>query len=189
MSVGQANPVTGAITQVNTNFVNAEAIDTSGIDFSIRYTYDAGRWGTFQPSFEGTFIIDYDIIDPTTGEVDGAGSRNFTNIGSPTPELRWNAGLVYQNGPFFYNFFARHIDSLDDDQNPGMTVDNQTRFDMQWGVDLAEWVNLTESAVFTVGVTNLTDEEPPFVLTNGGFESRVHDPRGRLVRFGLDIEF
>jgi len=183
------DPTTGAITQVNTNFVNAEAIDTSGLDFGIRYTYDAGRWGTFQPSFEGTFIIDYDIIDPSTGEVDGAGSRNFTNIGSPTPELRWNAGLNYQNGPFFYNFFARHIDSLDDDQNPGSTVDSQTRFDMQWGVDIGSFTDLTDSAVFTIGVTNLTDEEPPFVLTNGGFESRVHDPRGRLVRFGLDIEF
>ncbi|MEO0882881.1 MAG: TonB-dependent receptor [Pseudomonadota bacterium] len=183
------DPVAGAITQVNTNFTNAEAIDTSGIDFSIQYTFDADRWGTFRPSFEGTYIIDYDIIDPTAGEIDGEGSRNFTNIGAPTPQLRWNAGLTYSNGPFFYNFFARFIDDLEDDQNPGMTVDDQTRFDMQWGVDLAEWINLTESAVFTVGVTNLTDEEPPLVLTGGGFESRVHDPRGRLVRFGLNIEF
>ncbi|MEM9667846.1 MAG: TonB-dependent receptor [Pseudomonadota bacterium] len=183
------DPAVGAITQVNTNFTNAEAIDTSGLDFSVRYTHDAGRWGTFSPSLEGTFIIDYDIVDPTAGDIDGEGNRNFTNIGAPTPRLRANLGLTYGNGPFFYNFFARYIGELDDDQNPGALVGDQTRFDMQWGVNLAEFIDLTDSAVFTIGVTNLTNEEPPFVNTGGGFESRVHDPRGRLVRFGLDIQF
>lgn len=183
------NASTGAITQVNSNFANAEAIDTSGLDFKIRYSYDGGVWGVISPSFEATYIIDYDIIDPTSGEVDGAGSRNFTNIGAPTPEFRWNVGVGYTNGPFFSNFFARRIDNLDDDQNPGAVVDGQTRYDIQFGADIAQFINLTESAVLTIGVLNLTDEDPPFVNTGGGFESRVSDPRGRLVRLGIDIAF
>jgi len=184
-----ADPIAGTITQVNTQFVNADSIDTSGIDYSFAYTYDAGEWGTFRPSFEGTFIIDYDLVDPSAGPIAGADSRNFTNIGSPTPQNRWNAGLNYFNGPFSANFYARRIGSLDDDQNPGATVAGQTRFDIQFNADLSAFTNFGKSTVFTVGVTNLTDEEPPFVATGGGFESRVADPRGRLVRFGLKAEF
>ena len=182
------DPVTGIITTVNTNFTNAEAIDTSGIDIKIRYTIDAGEWGVFQPSFQGTWILNYDIIDPVAGPVDASGSRNFTNIGSPTPEVRWNAGLGYRKGAFALDFFARHIGELDDDQNPGSVVESQTRYDIQAGLDVGEWIG-NEATVLTVGVTNLTNELPPPVLTNGGFETRVHDPRGRLIRFGLDLEF
>ena len=183
-----ADPVAGTITQVNTEFVNADSIDTSGVDYSFRYAYDAGQWGVLTPSFEGTLIIDYDIVDPTAGAISGAGSRNFTNIGSPTPQTRWNAGIGYSNGPIFANFFARRIGGFEDDQN-GVDVAGQTRFDIQGGVDVSEWIGFSKSSVFTVQVSNLTDEEPPFVATGGGFESRVSDPRGRLVRFGFKTEF
>ena len=183
------DPASGTITQVNTQFVNADSIDTSGIDYSFRYTYDAGQWGVLTPSFEGTLIIDYDLVDPSAGLIAGAGNRNFTNIGSPTPQTRWNAGLGYANGPVFANFFARRIGGLDDDQNAGARVAGQTRFDIQGGVDVSQWIGFSESSIFTVQVSNLTNEEPPFVATGGGFESRVHDPRGRLVRFGIRTEF
>ncbi len=183
-----ADPIAGTITQVNTEFVNADSIDTSGIDYSFRYDYDAGQWGVFTPSFEGTFIIDYDIVDPSAGAIIGAGSRNFTNIGSPTPESRWNAGIGYSNGPVFANFFARRIGGFEDDQN-GVDVAGQTRFDIQGGIDVSQWIGFTDSSILTVQVSNLTDEEPPFVATGGGFESRVADPRGRLVRFGIRTEF
>jgi len=185
------DPNSGTITQVNTQFVNADSIDTSGVDYSLRYTYDAGALGIFQPSFEGTLIIDYDLVDPSAGAIVGVGSRNQSNIGSPTPETRWNAGLTYLNGPFFANFFARRIGGFEDDQlgNDGAQVAGQTRFDIQGGVDVAEWIGFAKSTVFTVQVTNLTDEEPPFVATGGGFESRVSDPRGRLIRFGVKAEF
>ena len=32
-----------------------------------------------------------------------------------------------------------------------------------------------------VGATNLFDKAPPRVATNGGYDSKVHDPRGRLL--------
>jgi iron complex outermembrane receptor protein len=41
----------------------------------------------------------------------------------------------------------------------------------------------------TFGVRNITNERPPVVATNGGFDSKVHDPRGRMFYFGLDLEF
>ena len=33
----------------------------------------------------------------------------------------------------------------------------------------------------TFGAINLTDEDPPRVRTSGGYDSKVHDPRGRML--------
>ena len=56
-----------------------------------------------------------------------------------------------------------------------------------WGCENMVY-NATDAPDLT-GVTNLTDETPPQVFTNGGFESRTHDPRGRLVYVQLGAEF
>ncbi len=33
----------------------------------------------------------------------------------------------------------------------------------------------------TFGAINLIDEDPPRVRTSGGYDSKVHDPRGRML--------
>ncbi len=183
------NPATGTITQVNTQFVNAESIDTSGLDFRGVYTIETAGLGIFQPTFEATYILNYDLVDPSAGNIDGEGVRNFTNIGSPTPQLRFNAGLAWTLRQHTFNFFARRIGGFADDQNGGVEIPAQTRFDLQYVFDIAEFIDRDQAAAVTFGVNNLTNEAPPFVATNGGFESRVHDPRGRILRFGVDLEF
>ena len=181
---------TGTITQVNTNFINASSIDTSGFDLNASWAIDSGSIGVFTPSIQGTLIDRYEIqVDADGPVIDGLGNRNFTNIADPTPQLRYNFGLNWSLDSHNLNFFARRIGGLIDDQNPGSDIERQTRFDLRYAYDLGGFVNQLENAVFSVGVTNLTNEEPPFVATNGGFESRISDPRGRLVNFGLDVKF
>ena len=179
----------GTIIQVNNGFINAASIETSGIDFSARWALDT-QFGTFTPSFVGTYILDYDLQQSEDGAViDGAGNRNFTNFGSPTPELRFNAGLEYSYGAHDINVFGRYIDSYNDDQNGGANIDDDFRVDVQYGVSLNEFIDRDKVARFTVGVRNVFGVTAPTVATNGGFDSRVADPRGAILTVGLDIEF
>ena len=177
----------GTVIQINNDFTNASSVETSGIDFAVRYNLDTGL-GTFRPSFEGTYIFNYDIDDPQAGLIEGAGLRNFNNFGSPTPQLRFNAGLGWRNGAHSANVFVRHIGSYLDDQNNLQDIDSDTRVDVQYGFSLAEYLQRDKAAQFTIGVRNLFDVTAPQVFTNGGFDSRVHDPRGRILYFGLDLE-
>ncbi len=185
---GIGGPGTGALLQINTNFVNASSVDTSGLDFAARWTIDSDI-GTFQPTFIGTYVLSYDLIDPQAGPVDGAGNRNFRNFGSPTPELRFNAGLAWRNGPHSANIFGRYIDSYTDDQNAGREVDSDVRIDVQYSLAINEFMNRDKLASITIGARNITGTRAPQVFTNGGFDSRVHDPRGSLLYFGVNLEF
>ena len=184
------DPNTGTITQVNTTFINAAAIDTAGFDLRASWAADVGALGTLTPSFDATWIINHDIQVVAGGPViNGLGSRNQSNFADPTPELRVNVGLNWAKDNHNFDFFARRIGSLDDDQNPGSEVESQTRFDLRYAYNLGGFVDFFDNAAISVGVINLTDELPPFVATNGGFESRISNPVGRLVNIGFDVGF
>lgn len=181
----------GTIIQVNNGYVNAASVETSGIDFSVRWALDTG-FGMITPSFTGTYVLTYDLQQSVGGpSIDGAGIRNFTNFGSPTPELRFNAGLEYEYGAHSFNLFGRYIDSYLDDQPAGadVPIDEDFRLDVQYGLAINEYLNRDKAAQFTVGVRNAFGARPPSVNTNGGFDSRVHDPRGAILTVGLDLEF
>ncbi len=179
----------GTIIQVNNSYVNAASVATSGVDFSVRYRVDAG-FATITPSVEGSYVLEYDLQTTAGGAViDGAGNRNFTNFGSPTPELRFNAGLQVEAGAHSLNIFGRYIDSYLDDQNGGADIGSDFRVDIQYSVAINEFFDRDKLIQLTVGARNVFNELPPRVATNGGFDSRVHDPRGALFTVGLTSEF
>ncbi|UTW55604.1 TonB-dependent siderophore receptor [Kordiimonas sp. SCSIO 12610] len=184
-----ANP--GQIVIVNNDFVNASSIDTDGLDLSIKYDIDTD-YGVFQPFFDGTWVLGYDFVTGAGTEVDGLGSRNFALLGvgsRPTPEFRFNTGISFVNDTHEARVFVRFIDGIDDNQNPGSTIDSQTTVDVQYALNLGQVFESFGDTRLTVGAINLFDQDPPFVATNGGFESRLHDPRGRVVYFELGLNF
>ena len=78
---------------------------------------------------------------------------------------------------------ARYIDEYEEDN--GNTVDDWWVFDLQYNYNFSM---LGGDATATLGALNLTDEEPPEVTggTNEfGYDTKTHDPRGRMlyVRF------
>ena len=192
--VRAGDPLTGPLVQVNNTYVNASSLTTNGLDVVASYKLET-EVGTFVPNVSATYITSYDLDDPQAGQIDGAGRRNFTNIGVSSPELRANFGLGWRNNAYSANLFARFISAYDDDQNPDpsgngfLEVDSHVTYDAQLSVDVGTLLDTQTSYVVTLGGINLTDENPPQVFTNSGFDSKVHDPRGRQVYVRLAVEF
>ncbi len=195
------DPLNGPLLQVNTTYVNASSLETSGLDIVTSYKIDT-EMGSFTPSINATYIIDYDLEDPQAGNIDGVGLRNYSNIGVSTPELRMNFGLNWSIDNHSANLFVRYIDSYDDDQNCSdgtlfsdactegyKGIDSQVTLDMQYNMNVGALFETDNSYVITIGGTNITDQDPPQVYTNSGFDSKVHDPRGRQLYARLAIEF
>ena len=182
----------GPILFVFVDFVNATSIKTDGFDFNLRWDIETDS-GTIQPFFEGTRLINYDLIDPNLGAVSGAGARNFGNFGSPTPKLRFNTGISYSNDNHVVRFFVRYISGLDDDQNannPGFErIGSFTTVDAQYKMNLGVWFDTDSQSSLSIGFKNLLNKTPPQVATNGGFESRTHNPVGRQFYIGLSSSF
>jgi outer membrane receptor protein involved in Fe transport len=181
------DPLNGPLLQVNTTYVNASSLETSGFDVVTSYKIDS-EVGVFTPSLSATIITAYDLADPQAGNIDGLGSRNFNNIGTSSPEFRANLGLNWASGDHSANLFVRYIDGYDDDQND-LPIDSHTTIDAQYNIDLGAVFDTENVYVLTVGGINLSDENPPQVFTNSGFDSKVHDPRGRQMYVRLAVGF
>jgi TonB dependent receptor. len=68
-------------------------------------------------------------------------------------------------------------------------VDSHLTVDAQYNIDLVVLYDTEQSYVLTLGAINMFDEDPPQLFTNSGFDSKVHDPRGRQIYARLAIEF
>lgn len=177
---------TGGLLRVNSFYDNASSLKTDGLDFSIAYTMDLAV-GTLRLGAQATAVSTYDLADPQAGVIDGAGKRNFANFATSVPELRGNVFMNWQRDIHGVNVYLNHIDSYLDDGQPGalLPIGSHATVDAQYNVSLDRFAGVTIS----FGGFNLTGEDPPPVATNGGFDSKVHDPRGRLLYARASVSF
>lgn len=177
----------GLIQVVNVAFINANELETDGIDLSLYGTFESDV-GTFIPSLDLTYVLSYDITQGGV-TIDGVGSRNGTNVGNPTPELRGNLGLNWYSGAHSANIFARYVDSYRNDGRDTATIDEFITFDAQYSIDLGDFLRDDSQTTLTIGAVNITDEDPPHVNISGSYDSRTHDPRGRRVYVRVGTKF
>ncbi len=198
----------GQLRQVNSEFVNIGKVKTDGWDVNADYTMDINNSTLI---FDGalTQVMNFDVDSDGDGvaEFDGAGSRNFSNNFSTLPELRAHAGVTWLMGDHSANLTYRYIDGYDNDQSNNGPVDSWGTIDAQYSILLPELIGQGDTRL-TVGINNLTDEDPPALQRrdsagnvlpiqnagNGvfdgtdrpGYDDRAgHDIRGRIayVRF------
>jgi iron complex outermembrane receptor protein len=182
------DPISGLLLRIDTFYDNASSLETDGIDLSLTYLLDAGNAGDFVIGTEATFVSNYDAVDPQAGVIDGAGSRNFNNFATSVPELRATAFVNWARGNHGINVYVNHIDSyVDDEGGPAAleTINSYTSVDAQYTFRF----DTERGPIISLGAVNLFDEDPPLVTTNGGYDSKVHDPRGRLLYAKATFQF
>ena len=203
---------TGGLAFVQSQFVNAAGIKTNGFDASVKYEFDTGI-GTFRTGIEGTYVNSYKApVGPGGAIIDVVGFRNSQNFTAPLPRFRFNANVGFNRGGHSFVTFLRYTDSFKDDQNCGggpnfsdfvgsdpvfltcpdgldfAKVASHTTVDVQYSYSFGE-TGVLEGMVLTVGSINLFNNKPPFVNTDGAFESRTHDPRGRMAYVRMGFRF
>jgi outer membrane receptor protein involved in Fe transport len=179
----------GLLLRVISYYDNASSLDTDGFDVRIAYELPFAGRSTYRIGAEGTFVSSYDIVDPQAGAIDGAGLRNYSNFATSVPQWRADAFLDWRRGSHLVDVFVRYIDSYLDDQvaagEPFRKIASQTTTDLRYGFRFRG----EKGPMLSVGAVNLFDKDPPHVHTNGGYDSKVHDPRGRVVYARASIDF
>ena len=131
-------------------------------------------------------------LDPGANGVarDGAGSRNNASaLANPVPEIRSNTLVGWTLNNHSANAVFRYIDSYDDQAPDGSVageIDDWWVIDLQYGYRMPLFDD--QELAITLGMLNAFDEEPPAVSGSAnefGYDTKVHDPRGRMlyVRF------
>ena len=180
----------GEILRINTNYINASAVETDGIDASLIYDFPDMNLGNFTLVTEATYINKYAIQETlAASKRDVAGSRNFRTFARSLPRWRTNIGMSWTKNRQSANAFVHYIAGYHDDQN-NLPVANHITVDMQYSFKLSPlWTQSEYSSQLVLGATNILDRDPPDVITNVGYDSKIHDPRGRVIYVRIKFGF
>lgn len=192
---------------IRTDLGNGAGQLTSGIDFSITYRMPVGP-GDLTFSSTGTRILELEteaeVLDGVVVNeaTDRLGMLNFSSVGFAAPEWRVNTSLNYNLDRHNLRATARYVSELEDERGPvtplglqpgtsmpfeefseGVDIDSSLRFDLSYVLDVTENVSLSAT------VENVTDEDPPFVRAELGYDPRIADPLGRTFEIGANVKF
>ena len=220
-SIIRRNPASGkiqgdlayGIEQITQNIGEVHA---EGIDYSVRYSWDLGQWGGVEAALDGTYVMEASYLPSSDalrvdcvghyGKQCGLPSTVSQSTGGPTPEYHFVQRTTWTFGDFDVSYLWRYISGSDVDptQGPNSTIpaafrttgESATIPDYNY-IDLAASWQVTDWAKLKFAVTNVTDEEAPFVETETGstpFNSgntypSTYDVLGRVFTFGVSTKF
>jgi len=174
---------------VNGNRDNTGSLETSGIDFAVRYDGRAD-FGGWRAGASGTYVFNYDYsILPAAPVVDYV--NEFNSIGSPL-RFRARGELGVDVGGFSATAFVNYSNGYDFPRGllPAAAPVRYERVDSFTTVDTTLSYEFAGEGAFgglrtALAIQNVFDEAPPLVL-NGGSSPILFDPTnasalGRLV--------
>ena len=174
----------GTISIVKVAFINADSIDTAGIDLSARANLDVVG-GLLSAWIEATWRLAYDVTNAGVA-IDALGKLNRANVGAPNQRFSAAASVGWSRGTVLLTATARHVGPYEDDA--GGEIDSFTTLDANILWSLGELFRDGSQASISLGVANLFDEDPPLVNVAGSYDPRSADPRGRRVFLSLGLE-
>jgi iron complex outermembrane receptor protein len=201
----------GVISGFNNTLINIGGTTTSGYDLNVRWALPQTGIGQFTFSWQNTILDEYvDTVQTAAGFVDVP--REGTERGSPSiafPE--WKSALTadWTLGDFSAAGTIRYTDSVTErcvgfaglglcsDYNAADDSLSTNEMDATAYVDLqASWTpsGLGGGWTFTLGINNVTDEDPPFCFSCelNSFDGSAYDVPGMfwygrvVARFGKE---
>lgn len=170
----QRDPLTGHIERVDTAFVNGASVRTWGVDghLSQRLEFDAF---TLTPSARFNWVGAYRVEDQIRRVSRDAVGRLNTRLPGVRALPRWRGRLQldWESEDHQGRLQLNHVDAYRDDSEAGGHIASHTTLDAHYRWTREDWS-------LGAGVLNLTDRDPPAVQGFLGYDSRTHDPRGRL---------
>ena len=193
----------GQVTQIITQYFNAAAVITEGIDMAVRFNQDFGSAGNFTANLSASYVPVYKWqLNPGAAFENYAGQDNQGRSGAAlgSPKWRGNLFLNWETGNHTLSSTIHYTDGLlfnkdgrlSPTLNPDYEVESWTTVDLSYSYSLGGRApGPMEDVRFTVGVVNLFATGIPElpVPATQTFNGSLYDIRGRKVWAGVNFSF
>lgn len=181
------------LASVDTYYINGSDITTSGIDFSVNYTFADVMGGELTIGTDGSYTLEYESDDfkslNGTTLAPGGDFVGLMNIGQnpfyPLPDLKGNAFVRFASGGLRLSYTYRYVADYEDlgAANAYLAdVDDMGTHDI---TAIYAWRDFTIAGT----IYNLTDEDPPEVYLPQNYDPYTHNPFGRMFKLQLTYTF
>lgn len=188
----------------NTQYQNLQPLEIEGIDFSFNYASPETSVGRFNFAVNASNMIKYqqdpltpqqDLIDAqvagviSNGFIAATGTGNLVGQGS-RPKWRGTSTLTWSIGNVQVGAFAQYTGKV---SNTGILDANRNLYSVKAQTTGNLYASYTfdkgglDGAKFTIGVRNITDEDPP--ITTGGYLGGLYQAFGRYWYTSIGYKF
>ena len=190
----------GDLIGVTTTYFNEESTEVSGIDLNFnKLLLTSDKYGDVSLIINSTTLIEF--LTPALGNEDSeiminrVGKFNYDTNTHSLPKNRINAFLNWKYQEYDINFNSRYIDGYSNERpinNLGTAYGYYNSVDSFLTNDLSikKLVRTNKGEIdIKLSVINVFDEEAPrlYDAPDFSFDTRVHDPRGRII--GISFEY
>ncbi|GAB1263349.1 TonB-dependent receptor plug domain-containing protein [Aurantivibrio infirmus] len=170
---------------------NLGVSQTSGFDFTVNYVLPLGDMGDLTLNTSGMYIDTYDVALSPTGAAEDRKNTIFNPL-----TFKARSSIAWQYNQFNSRLIWNHVNSYENDRitNPE-TVSAFNTFDLSTSMTLGEGDGILDGMLIGFDISNLLDEEPPYVNIapgvngGGGYDPTAASPVGRVYSLSLRKHF
>ena len=197
----------GNITGISTSYINEEETKINGLDFSLNYEHNLVNLGDFKFKIQGTTLHEFltpEDIDQGNESINKekhqvminrVGKFNYDSNTHSLPKLRLNAFSSLETGGLRIGLNIRYIDgykNLTPINTKGLNLGYKNIVDSFTVYDLSARKNFVlnkNKMSLELAIINLFDKKAPrlYDAPDFSFDTRVHDPRGKLLQINFKI--
>ncbi len=188
----------GGIVFINDLNTNVGGVQSSGVDLSARYQMEPTNFGLFSFGYDLAYLTKYEKELANGSTLDHTG-RFEDNQDGNFPEVRWNFNTNWSMGNWDAVYAVRYVGQTEELLNKWYnatdvagnfteerTIDEQVIHNLQMSYNFEQF-----RTRFTLGVDNVTDEQPPFAYSgfNDNTDPRTYETRGRYYYGRMSVSF
>jgi len=184
----------GGVQRISRFVINGSDIETSGIDYVAKYTFDDLGGGSLDLGVEGTYTLEYKSDDFISGEgillASGGDFVGLSNEGTPftpIPEYKNNFFVRWGNEQHQLGYTGRWVSGYDDEASD--TPAALRKVDDYLTHDVTYVNNMVDNLTVSLSIFNISDEDPPQVANDLNYDAYNHNPFGRMIKLGVSYTF
>ena len=190
----------GDLIGVTTTYFNEESTEVSGIDLNFnKLLLTSDKYGDVSLIINSTTLIEF--LTPALGNegneimINRVGKFNYDTNTHSLPKNRINAFLSWKYQEYDINFNSRYIDGYSNERpinslGTAYGYNNSVDSFLTNDLSIKKLVRTNKGEIdIKLSVINVFDEEAPrlYDAPDFSFDTRVHDPRGRII--GISFEY
>ena len=189
----------GELIAVSTSYFNEERTEVEGLDIALNI-FKSTQYGDFSYSIKATELSEFLTPEDTDGDersimVNRVGKFNYDANTHSLPKLRLNSFLSWTINDLTLGMNSRYLDEYINERSipssaASLGYTNQIKSLLVHDFSITKTFQSPRGALEVgLGVMNAFDRKAPLLYDapDFSFDTRVHDPRGRLINFSVEL--
>jgi iron complex outermembrane receptor protein len=189
----------GELIAVSTSYFNEERTEVEGLDIALNI-FKSTQYGDFSYSVKATELSEFLTPEDTDGDerlimVNRVGKFNYDANTHSLPKLRLNSFLSWTMNDLTLGMNSRYLDEYINERSipssaASLGYTNQIKSLLVHDFSITKTLQLPGGALeIGLGIMNAFNRKAPLLYDapDFSFDTRVHDPRGRLINFSVEL--